>query len=60
MLDSDDIDFYIGEQQIKNQEEQRTEIIKNENLQNCDLTQSKFNCKLVKIENRRGYPLVPF
>jgi hypothetical protein len=60
MLDSDDNDFYIGEQQIIDQEEQSTEIIKIENLQNCDLAQSKFNCKLVKIENRRGYPKFHF
>jgi hypothetical protein len=56
MLDSDGNNFYIGEQQIKDQEEQRTEIGKNENLQNCALSQSKLNCKLVKIENRRGHP----
>jgi hypothetical protein len=56
MLDSDDIDFYIGEQQMIDQEEQSSEIRKNETLQNCALNQSKLNCKLVKIENRRGYP----
>ena len=51
MLDSDDIDFYIGEQQIKDQKEQSIEIIKTETLQNC---------ALVKIENRRGHPKFHF
>jgi hypothetical protein len=60
MLDFDDSDFYIGEQQIKDQEEQSTEIEKNKNLQNCALCQTKLKCKLVKIENRRGYPLLHF
>jgi hypothetical protein len=56
MLDSAYNDFYIGEQQIIDQEEQSTKIIKIENLQNCDLSQKKLKCKLVKIENRRGHP----
>jgi hypothetical protein len=60
MLDSDDIDFYIGEQQIKDQEEQSTEIIKNETLQNSALNQSKMKCKLLKIENRSGNPKFHF
>jgi hypothetical protein len=56
MLDSDDSDFYIGEQQKIDQEEQNIEIIKKETLQNCALTQSKIKYKLLKIENRRGHP----
>jgi hypothetical protein len=58
MLDSDESDFYIGEQQKIDQEEQNIEIRKNETLQNCALNQSK--CKLVKIENRRGHPKLHF
>jgi hypothetical protein len=60
MLDSDDNVFYIGEQQIKDQEEQSTEIIKIENLQNCDLSQKQLKCKLVKIVNSRGFPNLHF
>ena len=60
MLDSDDNDFYIGEQQIKDQEEQSIEIRKIENLQNCALSQTKLKCKIVKIENRRGFPHLHF
>jgi hypothetical protein len=60
MLDSDDDDFYIGEQQIIDQEEQNIEIIKKETLQNCALNQSKMKCKLLKIENRRGHPNLHF
>jgi hypothetical protein len=56
MLNSDNNDFYIGERKIKDQEKQSTEIIKIKNLQNCDLSQKKLKCKLVKIENRRGHP----
>ena len=56
MLDSDDSDFYIGEQQIIDQEEQSTEIGKNKNLQNCAFSQSKLKCKIVKIVNSRGFP----
>jgi hypothetical protein len=60
MLDSDDNDFYIGEQQIIDQEEQNIEIRKNETLQNCALNQSKMKCKIVKIENRFGHPKFHF
>ena len=60
MLDSDDNDFYIGEQQIKDQEEQITEIGKKEVLQNCALSQTKLKCKLVKIVDCRGSPHLHF
>jgi hypothetical protein len=60
MLDSDDSDFYVGEQEIEDPEEQSTEIIKIETFQNCALNQSKLNCKLVKIENRSGHPKFHF
>jgi predicted XRE-type DNA-binding protein len=56
MLVSDDSDFYIGEQQKMDQEEQNIEIEKKETLQNCALNQLKMKCKFVKIENRRGHP----
>jgi hypothetical protein len=56
MPDSDDSDIYIGDQQIINQEEQSTEIGKNEILQNCALSQTKMNCKLIEISSRRGHP----
>ena len=60
MLDSDDSDFYIGEQQIKDQEEHSTEIGKNKNLENCALSQTKLKCELVKIVNSRGFPHLHF
>jgi hypothetical protein len=60
MLDSDDSDFYIGEQQIIKQEEQITNIGKKENLENCALSQTKMRCKLVKIVNSRGFPHLNF
>jgi hypothetical protein len=60
MLDSDDNDFYIGEQQIIDQEEQSTKIGKNQNLQNCALSQTKLKCKIVKIVNSRGFPNLHF
>jgi hypothetical protein len=60
MLDFDDSDFYIGEQQTIDQEEQSTEIGKNKNLQNCAFSQSKLKCKIVKIVNSRGFPNLHF
>ena len=60
MLDSDDSDFYISDHPIIDQEEQRIEIEKNEILENCVLSQTKLNCKLVKIVNCRGYPQLHF
>jgi hypothetical protein len=56
MLDSDDNDFYIGDHTIIDQEEQSIEIGKNEILENSVPSQSKMKFKLLKIENRRGYP----
>jgi hypothetical protein len=54
MLDSEYSDFYIGEEQIIDQEEQSIEIRKNKILENCALTQSKLKCKIVKICSFQG------
>jgi hypothetical protein len=60
MLDSDGSDSYIGEQQIKEQEEQSTEIVKNEILQTrytvLPIYKPKMKLKLLKIINLRGHP----
>ena len=61
-MDSDDSDFYMGEHPALNQTEQTTEIGRNENVNqeseytipsNCDLGQTKIECKILKIVGKQ-------
>jgi hypothetical protein len=67
-MDSDESDFYIGENSIMNQNQQIAEIGLNEDdnqeieckiPSNCDLSETKIECKILKIlkiAGQRRYP----